>query len=130
MSAPAIVPAPASIETLEGMEFVLEPNISIAVDASQSLPVGEYLADLLRRPTGYPIPVAGQARQASEARRARQARQGPNGATQGDPRAERSEASRGAISLVLSGSQEFGREGYRLEVARAGIRLTGSTPEG
>jgi hexosaminidase len=124
MSPPRIVPAPASLETLEGIEFILEPNISIAVDASQSLPVGEYLADLLRRPTGFPIPVARQAR------RARQASQGPNGATQGDRRAERSEASRGAISLALSGSQEFGREGYRLEVARAGIRLTGSTPEG
>ncbi|WP_422773757.1 beta-N-acetylhexosaminidase [Plantactinospora sp. WMMC1484] len=58
-----VLPAPARVEPAAGVEFVLTPGTTIrTTPGPEAGAVGRYLADLLRRPTGYPLPVvtAGQ----------------------------------------------------------------------
>lgn len=55
----ALVPAPKKVERRGGV-FTLGPQAKILVDAA-SRATGEYLAERLRRSTGYVLPVADQA---------------------------------------------------------------------
>jgi hexosaminidase len=99
---PRIIPAPVSLKTLAGVSFVLTPGTRILV-RTQSRPtraVATGLAVILRRSTGYALPVV------------------------------RKGSSRGAVSLELSGPAKLGQEGYRLDVTQAGVRLRARTPQG
>jgi len=101
-SPPPLIPAPESIELHEGVEFVIEPDTSIAVNGPESRPVGEYLAGVLRKPTGYPLPLAIQ----------------PGGVDN-------------TVSLTLTrGRRGRGGESYSLGVGVSGIDLAADTPEG
>jgi hexosaminidase len=97
-----VVPAPASVEPAEGTWFVLEPSTRIvtAPGSPEAARVGDYLAGLLRRPTGYLLPVsAGGA--------------GPGG-----------------IALQLADDDRLGEEGYRLEVTAGSATLLAGRPAG
>jgi hexosaminidase len=54
-AAPAIIPAPQQMELREGA-FILKPNVEILV-APASLTTGQYLAERLRKSTGYKVPI-------------------------------------------------------------------------
>src|SRR5262249_50808969 len=51
-----LVPAPVGVNATDGGTFTLRPDATIGADAPG---VGEYLAGILRRSTGYPLPVRG-----------------------------------------------------------------------
>jgi hexosaminidase len=53
--APAIIPAPQKLELRQG-SFILKPNVEILV-APASLTTGQFLAEQLRKSTGYKVPV-------------------------------------------------------------------------
>jgi hexosaminidase len=55
---PRLVPAPAALRTLPGVSFTLTRHTRI-VTRSGSGTAGTYLAGILRRSTGYPLPVTG-----------------------------------------------------------------------
>ncbi len=57
VAAPQIVPAPASLKTVPGVSFTLTRDTKI-VARHGSGTAGAYLAGILRRSTGYPLPVA------------------------------------------------------------------------
>jgi hexosaminidase len=101
-SVPRIIPAPASLEPVPGESFRIDPdtNITVRGAASEAGPVAEYLASLLRRPTGYAVPIS-----------------------PGD-------ADKASIRLELSESSELGREGYRLDAGTDGVRLRARAPNG
>ena len=53
-----VLPAPVRVEPAAGVEFILTPGTTIRTTAGpEAAAVGRYLADLLRRPTGYPLPI-------------------------------------------------------------------------
>jgi len=53
-----VLPAPRRVEPAEGVEFFLTPGTTIrTTPVPEAVAVGRYLAELLRRPTGYPLPV-------------------------------------------------------------------------
>ncbi|MGI5214436.1 beta-N-acetylhexosaminidase [Plantactinospora sp. CA-290183] len=53
-----VLPAPVRVEPAAGVEFFLTPGTTIrTTPAPAAGDVGRYLAELLRRPTGYPLPV-------------------------------------------------------------------------
>src|SRR5437867_12873738 len=56
----AIVPAPASVAPAAGVTFNLTSTATIYTEpgSTAAAGVGGYLAALLRRSTGYPLPVA------------------------------------------------------------------------
>ncbi|AVT33203.1 beta-N-acetylhexosaminidase [Plantactinospora sp. BC1] len=111
-----VLPAPARVEPAAGVEFILTPGTTIrTTPGPEASAVGRHLAELLRRPTGYPLPVvtAGQA-------------DGPGG-----------------ISLLLTGDDgSTGRsrkpqpggagsaEGYHLEINSSGVVARASTAAG
>jgi hexosaminidase len=99
---PRIVPAPATMATLPESPFIITPETRIAVpdDAPDAVSVAAYLADILRRSTGYPIPVV------------------PGG------------DAAGAIALDLAGPGGLGSEAYSLTVHSSGVRLSAATAEG
>jgi hexosaminidase len=53
-----VVPAPVSVKPASGVTFTLSHDTRIFAPAPAA-GVGAYLADILRRSTGYPLPVAG-----------------------------------------------------------------------
>ncbi|MEQ4303651.1 beta-N-acetylhexosaminidase [Plantactinospora sp. B6F1] len=111
-----VLPAPARVEPAAGVEFILTPGTTIrTTPGPEASAVGRHLAELLRRPTGYPLPVvtAGQA-------------DGPGG-----------------ISLLLTGDDgATGRsrtpqpggagsaEGYHLEISPSGVVARARTATG
>ncbi|MGI5148222.1 beta-N-acetylhexosaminidase [Plantactinospora sp. CA-294935] len=110
-----VLPAPARVEPAAGVEFILTPGTTIRTTPSpEASAVGRHLAELLRRPTGYPLPVvtAGQAEVP------------------------------GGISLLLTGDEapsgRLGRpatgggsgEGYRLEISASGVVVRARTAAG
>ncbi|MEE6310984.1 beta-N-acetylhexosaminidase [Plantactinospora veratri] len=111
-----VLPAPARVEPAAGVEFILTPGTTIrTTPGPEASAVGRHLAELLRRPTGYPLPVvtAGQA-------------DGPGG-----------------ISLLLTGDDgATGRagkprpggagsaEGYHLEISSSGVLARARTAAG
>ena len=93
-----VVPAPVSTVT-EGEPFVLGESTRILADP-HAVPVGEFLADVLRPSTGRSLPVVSEP-----------------GATDG-------------ISLRLDGAGELGEEGYDLDVTRDRVTLSAHQPAG
>jgi hexosaminidase len=93
-----IVPAPVSAQPARGVRFTLDRATRIAADGGASTVAG-YLAGLLRRSTGYPLPVV------------------PAG------------AARGGNTITLSLSLSDGRataggpEGYQLDVTSRGVTI-------
>jgi hexosaminidase len=98
-AAPEIVPEPAAMKTLPGPPFHVDRQTRIAAMGA-ARPVGVDLAVILRRSTGYPLPVA----------------PGPAGPD--------------TIGLDAGGPARLGREGYRLRVTSDAIRLLAHTPRG
>ncbi|MCB9288148.1 MAG: beta-N-acetylhexosaminidase [Lewinellaceae bacterium] len=102
-----LIPKPVSL-TATGSSFRLTENTGIYVqtpsDGSNELTqLGQYLADLLKPATGFPLPV----------------------------NATREAPSAGNIYLALSaGDAELGEEGYELEVTESLVKLSANTPAG
>jgi hexosaminidase len=105
-----VIPAPASAQRPGGAGFTLAGSTRIVTEpgSAEATRVGEYLAGLLRRSTGYPLPVAGA---------------GPDG--RGDRPGEG-----GAIVLETSGDARLGEEGYELAVTGAAVTIRAHRPEG
>jgi hexosaminidase len=57
VAAPQIVPAPSSLRTVPGVSFTLTRDTRIVAQPGSGT-AGGYLAGLLRRSTGYPLPVS------------------------------------------------------------------------
>ena len=100
----AIVPAPVSVEAASGTWFTLEGSTRIlaAPGSAEAATAGEQLATVLRRSTGYPLPVSA------------------------GPPATRA----GAISLELTGDDRLGDEGYELVVTGELATLRANRPAG
>jgi hexosaminidase len=98
-----IVPAPVRAVPEPGVRFTLSRTTRISVSAGAAT-VGDYLAGLLRRPTGYPLPVVSA---------------GPHGTGN-------------TISLLLAGdgAAPRDREGYRLDVTAHGVTIRAARPAG
>ncbi|HVQ91496.1 MAG TPA: beta-N-acetylhexosaminidase [Mycobacteriales bacterium] len=98
-----IVPAPVRAEPAHGVRFTLSRTTRISVSAGAAT-VGDYLAGLLRGPTGYPLPVVSA---------------GGHGADN-------------TISLLLAGGRAASadREGYQLDVTTRGVTIRAEQPAG
>ncbi|WP_083886101.1 family 20 glycosylhydrolase [Actinoalloteichus spitiensis] len=57
---PSLVPLPVSVEERSGAKFALGSDTDIRTEAgsAEARRVGEHLAEILRRSTGYPVPVS------------------------------------------------------------------------
>ena len=111
---PRLVPAPASLKVLGGIEFEIDPGTSIVVDGPESQPIGEYLAGLLRPSTGLPFPVTPMPPVTPVTRTAKAAQTLPEN----------------SLFLGLSIEGDLGSEGYTLDVAGPGITLIAGAPQG
>ncbi len=98
----SVIPAPVSVQASDGVAFTLAGTTRILTPSGsgEAARVGEHLAEVLRRSTGYPLPVV------------------PAGADRG-----------GSLSLE-TGGDDLGDEGYELEVTGASVTLRASGPEG
>jgi hexosaminidase len=99
----AIVPAPVSVEAAAGTWFTLGASTRILTSpgSAEAAAVGDRLAGVLRRSTGYPLPVSA-----------------------GVP------TDAGGIALELTGDDRLGDEGYELEVTDQAVTLRASRPAG
>jgi hexosaminidase len=99
-----VIPKPGSVNQRGHGAFALTADTRIVVGgrAPEAAAVAGGLADLLRRSTGYRLPVASHA-----------------------PRGHHP-----TISVSLTRSDRLGREGYRLKVSRHGVRLEAPTGAG
>ncbi|MDT4988619.1 MAG: hexosaminidase [Micromonosporaceae bacterium] len=97
-----VVPAPVTVRPARGVRFALGPSAKIfAVPTADG--VAGYLVDILRRSTGYSLPVMP--------------------APAGSPMP--------GISLLLTGADpRVGAEGYQLDVTAATVVLRAQTPAG
>ncbi|MEU7584666.1 beta-N-acetylhexosaminidase [Micromonospora sp. NPDC049230] len=118
-----VVPAPAQVQPVPADDWVLPAEAVIVTSADPAaLAVATQLAELLRPATGYPLPVThATAHPAPTADSP--ARPVPTGGAAGPEPA-------GGIALVLDEAADLGPEGYRLDVARDGVRLTAVTATG
>jgi hexosaminidase len=98
-----VIPAPSSARRADGADFALARSTRILTPPGSPAVarVGAYLAGLLRRSTGYPLPVAGA---------------GPG--------------ERGAILLETTGDAQLGEEGYELAVTDDAVTLRAHRPAG
>jgi hexosaminidase len=98
----SVVPAPASAAAAPGSWFTLDRSARILAPpgSAEAGRVAAQLAAILRRSTGYPLPLGAAG-----------------------------EAAGGSISLQLDAGG-LGDEGYRLEVTPAAVRLAAGRPEG
>lgn len=101
--APKVVPAPASL-TATGATFTLSAGSRIRTPAgsAEAAQVGNYLATLLRRSTGYPLPVRSDGRPAGH----------------------------GDIVLVFTAPGRLGAEGYQLTATDDEVTIRAATPAG
>src|SRR5689334_19604382 len=92
----AIVPAPVRAEATNGT-FTLSPGTKIfaAPRSPEAASVGDYLAGILRRSTGYAVPVV--------------------------PAADDHGRAPAGISLLLGGDRRLGSEGYQLDVSSRSV---------
>ena len=99
-----VIPAPAEVRLAGGEPFTITATTGVRVEpaSAEVQRIGEYLAHILRPPTGFPIPVTAM----------------------GDAPAQ------GSIVLRLGGEAGLGEEGYRLESSGAGLTLVASQPAG
>lgn len=100
---PRLIPVPRSLETIPSVSFTLARDTQILVSSksSEAVAVATYLARILRRSTGFELPLS-------------------------EPPA----VSGNDISLELSSTPRLGRESYRLDVTAGGVKLQARTPEG
>jgi hexosaminidase len=99
---PRLVPEPVSLQPVAGPAFTLTAGSRIVVRDPRAAGVAGYTAALLRRSTGFPVPVT-------------------DGAAYGGH----------DLLLTLDGPASLGAEGYRLDAdGRAGVRLGAHTAEG
>jgi hexosaminidase len=100
---PSVIPVPASVEASGGTPFTLTGSTRILTPpgSGEVARIAEYLAQVLRRSTGYPLPVAPR-----------------TSAAGGD----------GGIALETGGG--LGDEGYQLDVTSGSVSLRASGPEG
>lgn len=100
-STETVIPVPVEVETTDEA-YALSPATEVGYDRAEAREVAEYLADLLRPPTGYPFPVVDA-----------------SGATSSD------------ITLALSGAPaEVGDEGYELTVSDDAVMIRADRPAG
>src|SRR5215216_5167309 len=99
-----VIPKPASVDQRNDGRFRLSPDTEIVVGRSsaEAASVANYLADLLRRSTGYSLPVVARA----------------------------SSAHHPVISLKLTQSRGLRGEAYALRVSRGAVRIEAGTSEG
>ncbi len=98
-----VVPAPQQVHPDPTADWTLPAEAVIVASADPAaLAVAEQLAQFLRPATGYPLPVTD--------------------ATTPEPA--------GGIALVLDDSADLGAEGYRLDIATDGVRVTAATAAG
>lgn len=104
-AAPQIVPAPASLIPGIGAPFEVTAasGINVVGSDSDAAAIGEHLGALLRRATGFPVPVTASA--ANPASRSIELRLAPD-------------------------LPELGEEGYRLTVTADSLRLVAHSPAG
>jgi hexosaminidase len=97
-----VVPAPVTVKPAKNTTFTLGPSAKIfTVPASRD--VAGYLAGILRRSTGYPLPVSST--------------------PAGSPAK--------GISLLLNGADSsVGAQGYQLDITSSSVVLRGQTPAG
>jgi hexosaminidase len=100
----SLVPIPVSVEAAEGTWFTLSGSTHIRTPpgSGEAAAVGGYLAGVLRRSTGYPLPLSDAAA-------------APPG---------------GSISLEQVRDDRLGDEGYRLEVTAEAATLRANRPAG
>ncbi|MEV4621087.1 beta-N-acetylhexosaminidase [Asanoa sp. NPDC049573] len=101
----SVVPAPVSVTSTAGVVNTLTSTTSIYVEpgSAPAAQVGGYLASLLRRSTGYPLPVADAP----------------------------SPLPGNGIGLLLSGAPtNVGAEGYQLDVTSSSILIRANQPAG
>ncbi|HEY3009770.1 MAG TPA: beta-N-acetylhexosaminidase [Micromonosporaceae bacterium] len=101
----SVVPAPVSVTETAGVTSTIVPTTTIYTEPGSvaAADVGGYLADLMRRSTGYPLPVADAPPVL------------PND----------------SIALLLSGAPAAaGAEGYQLDVTAASIVIRANQPAG
>jgi hexosaminidase len=99
----AVVPAPVSVEAADGTWLTLTRSTRIltAPGSVEAATIGEHLAGILRRSTGYPLPVSA-----------------------GPP------AGPDRISLELTRDDRLGGEGYELDVTGESATLRANRPAG
>ncbi|MGC4758238.1 beta-N-acetylhexosaminidase [Micromonospora trifolii] len=98
-----VVPAPQQVHSDPTADWTLPAEAVVVASADPAaLAVAEQLAQLLRPATGYPLSVTD--------------------ATTPEPA--------GGIALVLDDSADLGAEGYRLDIATDGVRVTAATAAG
>ncbi|MBB5873302.1 hexosaminidase [Allocatelliglobosispora scoriae] len=100
-----VIPAPVTVQPAAGVTYTLPSGASVytAPGSSAAAAVGTYLAALLRRSTGYAVPVAD--------------------APAGTPTS--------GISLLLTGADaSVGAEGYQLDVTAATVVIRAQTAAG
>lgn len=98
-----VIPAPAQVRPADGVRFALSADTPIMTSAGEAAGVGEYLAQLWRTSTGYPLPVT------------------VADAVPPD----------GAVSLLLTDAPaEVGAEGYTLDVTATGVTVRAQTAAG
>ena len=104
LNAHHLVPAPVSVTAATGAPFALTATTTIVVPANNAdaARVGDEVAKMLRRATGYRFPVSGTDAPV------------PNG----------------SIVLRLGGGGELGNEGYDLTVDTTAIQILAGTPAG
>jgi hexosaminidase len=96
-----VIPAPAFVEQADGTSFTVTGATAILAGAEKAEPVANYLAELLRASSGYPLPV----------------RPGRPG--------------KAAIALdVADADEELGEEGYALDITADSVVLRAGTPGG
>ncbi|MGC5291351.1 family 20 glycosylhydrolase [Micromonospora sp. DT231] len=124
-----VVPAPAQVEADPTEDWVLPAEAVIVASADPAaLAVAAQLAELLRPATGYPLPVIHAASRPLPTTSPLPA----TDATTPAPPATDAVAPElvGGIALVLDAGAGLGAEGYRLDIARDGVRLTAATAAG
>jgi hexosaminidase len=104
LNAHRVVPAPVSVSAAGGAPFALTATTTIVIPANnaEAARLGEDLAALLRRSTGYRFPVSGADTPV------------PNG----------------AIALRLGGGTELGSEGYDMTIDTNSVQIIAGTPAG
>jgi hexosaminidase len=98
-----VIPKPASLGRAgQGFHLSSDTRIVVQRGSGDAADVGDYLAGILRRSTGYALPV----------------------------RSRRSRRRHPAIFLKLTRARGLGAEGYRLAVSRRAVRLEARTAQG
>lgn len=97
---PALIPRPASI-TLGKGEFQLSPGTSLQAVKAEEIAAAEWLADQLRKPTGYALPVKADAAARSL-----------------------------GFFLDTSLKDALGNEGYRLDATPGSVKIQAATAAG